>query len=166
MVDEKLDKEPEVVAATKPVVMDGMALRPFIEHLDNNSGPRWTGYLRELMRACKMPVNVQSEWLLHYGGSDIQRLNSYLPKLEEEEDRLSTSYEKLISRLNRNFTKKIIYVLQRSKLRAMEPGPSERIESFVIRLREQGSTCNYGDKIELVIVDQVLATCRNGKLKE
>lgn len=147
-------------------MIDGRALRQFIEHVDNNPGPRWTGYLREfeqLMKAYKITGDDKVEWLLHFGGADIQKLNLYLPNETIEGE---SEYRKLIDRLDGYFKKKILYVLERSKLRTMEPRMNERIDSFVIRLREQGDACNYDDKVEIMIIDQIISTCKSTRIKE
>jgi hypothetical protein len=51
-------------------------------------------------------------------------------------------------------------VLEHAKFRDMEQGPNERMDSFVVRLREAGANCNYGYKLEVVIIDRIVAKCR------
>jgi hypothetical protein len=97
---------------------------------------------------------------LAHGGPDIQRLDEYLPKVAGAEAEKLAEYDKLVLRLDQYFRPKVLYVLEHTKFREMEQGPNERMDSFVVRLREQGANCNYGDKLEIVMVDQIVAKAK------
>lgn len=146
-------------------IMDQRGPGYFKEFADSMPGPRWEAWLREfgfIMKANKVSEADQVDWLLAYGGPDIQRLNEFLPA----ETTGSTEYDKLVNRLNAYFKPKVLYVIEHAKLREMCQGSNERMDSFIVRLREQGSRCNYGEKLETVICDQIVAKCRSVKLRE
>lgn len=150
----------------------------FKEYLDGSPGPRWKTWKRDfelIMKANKIEGNDRAVWLLALGGPDIQRLNEFLPK---ENEKVTTGdgayvlvetakgeYERLIDRLDTYFLPKVLFVLQRAKFRELEQSPHERIDSFILRLREQGTHCNYGEKLDIMIIDQILEKSRSEKLK-
>jgi hypothetical protein len=148
---------------------------PFQEYLDTSPGPRWEVWKRDfelIMEANKIKGSDRKVWLLAQGGPDIQRLNAFLPPYNDEGDKETGSeaskdeYEKLILRLDAYFKPKVLFVLERAKFRELVQNQNERVDSFIVRLREQGAKCNFGDCLDIMIIDQVIAKCRSEKLRE
>lgn len=155
--------------AAASFVLDYRGPGAFKEYLDTSPGPRWELWKRDfelIMEANGIVGAARRVWLLAQGGPDIQRLNTFLPPYEGSNSATIDDYEKLVARLDLYFKPKVLYVLERAKFRAIEQNPNERIDSFLMRLREQGSRCNFGNCLEIMIIDQIISKCRSEKLKE
>jgi hypothetical protein len=129
-------------------MMDQRGPGPFREYLDTAPGPRWITWKRSfelMMKANRISGGDRAVWMLAQGGIDIQRLNEFLPE-ETEGVEGKDEYDRLVARLDKYFKPRVVYALEHQKFRAMEQAPNERMDSFVVRLREQGANCNYGDK--------------------
>jgi hypothetical protein len=135
----------------------------FQEYADSNPGRRWKNWKEDFelfAKRCKISIDDLSTWMLSLGGDDIQKLNRNLPECTDEEKKNRGQYEQLVYRLDRYFLPKTVYILEHLKFRAMIQKPNERIDFYIVRLREQGSNCHYGDKLEIVIMEQIVTHAR------
>lgn len=163
-----LTGEPQAVAVSKSVV-DGRSPGLFVENMDSSAGPRWAvwkGDFELLMKANKIGGADRADWLKVHAGPDIQRLDRHLPAYEGEDKEKLDEYDKLIKRLDAYFLPKTHFVVERAKFREMEPRPGEKIDSFIVRLREQGAKTDFDEKLEINIIDQIVATCKDENLKD
>ena len=142
-------------------------LKPFIIHEDNCPGPRWTIWLRSF----ELYLSVNDEksddnkrkLLLYFGGTDIQNLYENMPEAQTEENGLK--YQTAVEKLNKHLCPKVLAVFERSKFKQMCQQPNERIESFIIRLRNQSNKCNFGSSLEMMIIDQIVEKGNNLRIR-
>ncbi|XP_055590264.1 uncharacterized protein K02A2.6-like [Uranotaenia lowii] len=95
-------------------------------------------------------------YLLHYAGSDVQDIYFNLKgeaELEVPED--SNVYKEAVQLLDNYFLPLKCLPRERHIFRNLEQASDKSIEKFVLRLREQGSLCDYGDWLEENIKEQI-----------
>lgn len=164
--------------------MDGPP--PFDFATDGNCGKDWKNWLRGFeifVEANK--VNDPADklnWMLHYAGPKVQSVFYSLPEPTENEEMaieqmnrgpLATGYVKFntdvyddaILKLNGFFEPKQNVSYERHVFRQLKQNTNERIDMFLMRLREQAERCEFGDQIDGNIRDQITIGCASNILR-
>ena len=96
--------------------------------------------------------------LLHCAGSDIQDIaETNLTDTGADLNTLVSNFCDFSSRNN--------VVFERYEFRQCIQGEDEDIDSWHTRLRMKASTCEFGDQLDSLIRDQIVACCRSSKLR-
>lgn len=114
--------------------------------------------------------------LLHMAGPQVQNIYLKLPNEKEAEQSShgplaagyvmpATSFEKALKKLNEYFLPKQNDAYERHVLRLMKQEENETIGAFAMRLRTQAERCNFGDRIDECIKDQIIEKCRSPKMR-
>lgn len=165
--------------------MDGPP--PFDFATDGNCGSDWKIWLRGFeiyAEANKVSdPNDKLNWMLHYAGINVQKVFYALPEQTENEKANgekvkirgplaagyvkfdSNSYEEAVFKLNRFFEPKQNISYERHVFRQLKQNTNERIDMFLMRLREQADRCDFGDQIDGNIRDQITTGCASDILR-
>lgn len=162
------DDDPKISASAMGFSGD-RAPGPFQEYADTAPGPRWRAWKVDLelyLKRNKIVGEDRETWMLSLGGPDIQALNLNLPQCSADEAKGKDKYDQLVLRLDSYFLPKTIFIWEHVKFRNMAQKPNERIDSFIVRLRQQGANCKYGDKLDILILDQLVAKARLKEVRD
>ena len=89
--------------------------------------------------------------LLYLGGEEIRKLNSTF--IVDESD----TYEKLLALLNKHFETKVCLSYERNAFRKVTPQPAETAKSYVTRLKQAASSCEFEKyNVDAAIIDQFI----------
>ena len=135
-------------------------------------GSRWKLYLKgfELFADARGLIIVDGSddhkqqrlaLLLHSAGPEVQRVFDTFPATVKDNKK---GYAAAIKALNDHFVPTVNIPFQRNLFREMQQDGTETVAQFVIRLREVGQHCNYGD-LDDQIRDQIVQKCRSVKIK-
>lgn len=124
--------------------------------------------------------SIKRDWLLHYMGPKVQNIYFNLPSdidgnadEEQRQGPLAMSYvpfqkdvyAETVAKLDNYFAPKQNTSYERHIYRKLKQENTERIDSFVMRLRIQANRCNFGDKLDENIKDQVTSGCHSDLLR-
>lgn len=165
--------------------MDGPS--PFEFAIDGNCGSDWKMWLRGFeiyAEANKLSEPADKlNWMLHYAGAKVQKIFYALPEHTENENSMSdmmknrgplangygkfdtNSYDEAVLKLNRFFEPKKNVSYERHVFRQMKQNANERIDMFLMRLREQAERCDFGDQLDGNIRDQITSGCASDILR-
>ena len=102
--------------------------------------------------------------LLLHGGSDIQLLYDTLPEAQLGDE--SCSYDNLMRAIEHHLNRPILKVYERETLRSMKKQPNEKVDEFVVRLRQQAAKCGLApDFQEIMIIDQLIENCQEVEMR-
>lgn len=149
---------------------------------DGNLAVDWQNWVRGFeifIRANAIKKNtVKRDWLLHYVGPKVQNIYFNLPTPSEEQDGQrkgplagayvafkKNAYTEAITKLNSYFAPKQNTSYERHIYRKLKQEKDERIDSFVMRLRVQANRCDFGDKLDENIKDQMTSGCQSDALR-
>lgn len=162
---------------------------PFEFATDGNCGFDWKIWLRGFeiyAQANKVSDPTDKlNWMLHYAGTKVQNVFYALPETEESgnENAASTKvissgprasgywivepdcFEKAVLKLNRFFEPKQNISYERHLFRQLKQNTNERIDMFLMRLREQAERCDFGDQLDGNIRDQITSGCASDILR-
>ena len=93
-----------------------------------------------------------------FGGPDVRKV---IGEIQKNEDR----YHVAMKLLNEYFIPRVSKTFEKQKFRQMIPAPNEKIDTFIVRLKKQAGNCDFGDQLENMLVDQVVMTTKDTKLK-
>ena len=126
----------------------------------NGVSRRWEKYVKTVrIYLAAKGINAggrQRAILLHCAGSDIQDIAE--TNLTDTGADLNT----LVSKFSEYFSSRHNVVFERYEFRQ---GEDEDIDSWHTRLRMKASTCEFGDQLDSLIRDQIVACCRSSKLR-
>lgn len=120
------------------------------------------------------------EWkkdlLLHFAGQTVQQLFDTLPELPDNTLRgplvnverytpNMTCYGEAKAKLDAFFLPKGNATYERHVLRQMKQNTGESIDAFTVRLRIQAERCDFEDKVEENIKDQVIQSCLSSAMR-
>ena len=105
------------------------------------------------------PVARRRAVLLHCLGTEGQRLFYSFPNT-------GTTYESAMSALEAYFVPKTYTVAERHAFRQRKQLQHETVLQYVTALRERASTCDFGDRADEVIRDQLVEHLRNPRIRE
>ena len=97
--------------------------------------------------------------LLHCLGTEGQRLFYSLPDT-------GTDYDAAMAALEAYFVLKTNTVAERHAFRKRVQRPDETVLQYVTALRELASTCDFGDRADEVIRDQIVEHLHNPRIRE
>ena len=127
----------------------------------NGVSRRWEKYVKTVrIYLAAKGINAggrQRAILLHCAGSDIQDIAE--TNLTDTGADLNT----LVSKFSEYFSSRNNVVFERYEFRQCIQGEDEDIDSWHTRLRMKASTCEFGDQLDSLIRDQVVACCRSSK---
>lgn len=83
--------------------------------------------------------------------------STYVPHL--------TEYEMAVAKLNDHFQPKKNLTYERHEFRQIKQESDEKIAFFVMRLRKQAERCDFGDRFEDQVKDQIIEKCTSKKLR-
>lgn len=157
---------------------------PFDFKQDENCGNDWKIWLRSFeifaqansIKGARNKVN----WMLHYGGAKLQSIYYSLSEKvdsgsgESRKGPLAAGYVKfqpdneykqVVNRLNDFFEPKRNISYERLVFRQLKQNKNERIDFFMLRLREQAERCDFGDQLDENIRDQITTGCFSDALR-
>lgn len=151
---------------------------------DGNLAIDWKNWLRGFEIFTKAngikKKSTKRDWLLHYMGPKVQNIYFNLPSdpdgnmgKEQRQGPLATGYvpfrkdvyTETVAKLDNYFAPKQNTSYERHIYRKLKQESGERIDSFVMRLRIQANRCNFGDKLDENIKDQVTSGCHSDLLR-
>lgn len=159
----------------------GLQVQPFeyATHIDD-AGIEWRKWLRSFETMIRASRIQDDEWkcdlLLHFAGPSVQQLFETLPEMPPVEKRGPLAnpahyvpnmarYEETVAKLNSFFLPKENSTYERHLLRQMKQKAGESIDAFTVRLRLQAERCDFGDRIEENIKDQIIQNCQSPALR-
>lgn len=114
--------------------------------------------------------------LMHLAGQKVQELYATLPVPEDVASvprgplrsgyipHLS-EYKMAVAKLNDHFQPKKNSTYERHELRRLKQEEGENIALFAMRLRKQAERCDFGDKFEEHVKDQLIEKCESQTLR-
>lgn len=155
--------------------------QPFEFKLDDgNCAADWHNWIRSFelfLRANEIKkTSLKRDWLLHYAGPKLQNVyfnlsnedNKYVrrgPLAERYVPFKKDSYLEVINKLEKFFAPKKNQGYERHIFRKMNQNINERFDTFVMRLRIQANRCEFGNKIDENIRDQITSGCNSSLLR-
>ena len=129
----------------------------------NGVSRRWEKYVKTVrIYLAAKAINAagrQRAILLHCAGSDIQDIAE--TSLADTGEDLNT----LVSKFNKYFSSRNNVVFERYEFRQCIQHDDESIDSWHTRLRMKASTCDFGEQLDSLIRDRIVASCRSSKLR-
>lgn len=99
--------------------------------------------------------------LLHYGGKDVQKQFSSLPKATQGDE---TDYNAAVQALTDVFKTGESTELQEFEFRSTKQDPGESLDSYVSKLRRKAKNCNFAD-IDKEIKSQIIQHTSSSRLR-
>lgn len=137
-----------------------VSIEPFLcKSMGNEVGEKWEKWLRhfKLMLEIKQitDIGVRKALLLYSAGTQVQEIFYALPN--EGANEKENEFDVTTQILTKYFVKKRNVTFERHIFRGLQQGPTEKIEQFVLRLRQQAQKCNFNDQLEDNIKNQLIA---------
>lgn len=145
-----------------------MGPQPF-DFKEDSCATDWKNWVRgfELFADASGMLNEKKKsWLLHYAGVKVQSIYYSLPSSSKESKRSSRyQYRKTVEKLTDHFAPKQNTSYERHVFRKLSQNKNERIDCFVMRLRNQADRCEFGSRVDENIKDQVTSSCYSDSLR-
>ncbi|XP_055309417.1 uncharacterized protein K02A2.6-like [Sitodiplosis mosellana] len=155
---------------------------PFEFKADGNCGGEWKIWLRgfEIFAQANSMEDAEEKlnWMLHYAGAKVQSVYYSLPEKEVVETArkgpLATGYvksqpqdeyEQAVAKLCEFFEPKQNISYERHVFRMLTQNKGERIDMFMMRLREQAERCDFDEQLDENIRDQITSGCHSDVLR-
>ncbi|XP_052562239.1 uncharacterized protein LOC120431638 [Culex pipiens pallens] len=143
--------------------MDGgksSGLAPFVPGDTSTVSSRWKKWKRSFQIFLDVNnvaiASRKKSYLLHYVGPQVQDVYFSLQGDDEPEVPVGSDvFQEAMKLLDEYFLPMKCLPLERHKFRNLVQAGEEPIESFVLRLREQGNLCEYGDHLDDEIKEQI-----------
>lgn len=114
--------------------------------------------------------------LMHLAGQKVQELYATLPVPESVDNEPRgpladgfkphlTEYEMALAKLNDHFQPKKNTTYERYELRQLKQETDEKIALFAMRLRKQAERCDFGEKFDDHVKDQLIEKCLSSRLR-
>jgi hypothetical protein len=130
---------------------------------DEDVGTRFNTYVGQLQRAFRIRrVTDDSEKQDIMCVAAGEKLTAIHESLHEEGD----SFEQTVAKIQAHFNPTISARGNTLKFRTTNQNESESFEEFVTRLRERAARCNFGERLEAELCEQLISGCKDQKLKE
>ena len=149
------------------LVTKDLRIQPFKPTNDRLlTGRAWQEWVENLERQFHFfkigDISDRKDALLIFGGQEITRLNKWLPDPSGKLD----NYEKVKKKLNDFYVPKINKHYARYMFLKMRPRPRERTIAYWTRLREHAYDCEFNESCDDRILEHLIQTTRNTKLKQ
>lgn len=99
-------------------------------------------------------------YLKAYGGPELQTLIRNIPGADVPSRSALDGFAILVAKLGEHFQPTEHGIFSRHKFWAMEKGPEEALETYVLRLREKAGECSFGknenESRDIAIIDKLL----------
>lgn len=147
------------------------SIEPFLcKSMGNELGEKWQQWLRhfKLMIEIKQisDATMKKALLLYCAGQQVQEVYDALPTDEgDDTDDTGDVFKTAVRVLSAHFIKKKNVTFERHIFRGLQQGPTEKIEQFILRLRQQAMKCNFGTQSNDNIKDQFIEKCLSTELK-
>lgn len=146
---------------------------------DSGNSSKWKNWIRGFeifAKANKIEDdNNKLNWMLHCAGQKVQNIFYTLPDLVIETRRgplasgftpfETNEYSEAVLKLQNFFEPKRNTSFERHVFRKMKQNEKERIDAFVVRLREQAERCDFEEQLEENIRDQITSGCTSNILR-
>ncbi|XP_055633159.1 uncharacterized protein LOC129773571 [Toxorhynchites rutilus septentrionalis] len=148
----------------------GAGVPPFDPDDTTNVSSRW----KKWKRAFEIILDVNNvaltsrkkAYLLHYAGKGVQDIYDSLVGNEEQEVPVgSDAYKEAVNVLDKHFLPMKCLPQERHIFRNLQQESDEKISKFVLRLREQGNLCEYGDWLDENIKEQIFEKGSSNELR-
>ncbi|XP_055632421.1 uncharacterized protein K02A2.6-like [Toxorhynchites rutilus septentrionalis] len=148
----------------------GAGVPPFDPDDTTNVSSRW----KKWKRAFEIFFDVNNvalasrkkAYLLHYAGEGVQDIYDSLVGNEEQEVPVgSDAYKEAVNVLDKHFLPMKCLPQERHIFRNLQQESDEKISKFVLRLREQGNLCVYGDWLDENIKEQIFEKGSSNELR-
>ena len=130
------------------------------------TGKAWQEWVENLERQFRFfkigDISDRKDALLIFGGQEITYLNKWLP----DPNGKLYDYEKVKKKLNDNYIPEINKHYARYMFLKMRPRPRERTIAYLTRLREQAYDWEFHECFNDRILEHLIQTTRNAKLKQ
>ena len=104
--------------------------------------------------------------LLCHGGLDLQDIFYSQPGHDDTPAADRDVYQHTIAILDKYFLPKANPTYERYILRGLKQGKEESIDQFLVKLRKQAKKCDFGDREEEFLGDQVIEGCASNALRK
>ena len=136
-----------------------------VEEEPSTVGVRWKKWVRQF-RIYIAATGItdkkrQKAVLLHVAGVEVQEVFETLPGSHGSEDLASA-----LTLLDEHFTPKVNTPYERHKFRQVEQETRESVDQFVTRLKVKAATCEFGNKEDEFIRDQVIDKCVSNRMRK
>nr|XP_029730111.1 uncharacterized protein LOC115267328 [Aedes albopictus] len=140
---------------------------PFVEDAEGSVTVRWEEWKKQFDAYVNWrgieDHEAKFKTLALFGGPDIRRI---IDRIDVDENHpIENRYHLAIEALDGYFIPRISIAFELQKFRQASPLPGENIERFVFRLRKLAENCELGDQTEKLIVNQIMSTTKDLKLK-
>ena len=160
--DEEAPPEPTIHVLQPSHVVPGVNLDPFKPGSDPNQvSVLWTKWKRAFnlyVRSCQVNADLKQPMLLHMAGLEVQDI--YYAQTQGQDK----TYEESITLLDNYFTPKKNVSFERHQFRQVAQQPSESVDTYVCRLREKATGCDF-DPLDDAIRDQLVDKCSSSTLR-
>lgn len=153
-------------------------IRPFNYTTSGSCAVEWTSWLRSFeiyMQAIPDPDGTR-DWcslLLHCAGPKVQQVFMALDAETLGQSNCGplagdfmTPYRVMANRLTEFFAPKRNPTYERCVFKRMKQSEAEKIDMYVMRLREQAEKCEFGDRLDEFMKDQITACCTSKELRK
>lgn len=153
-------------------------VQPFNYTPGGNCATEWKNWLRSFeifMQAIPDPDGAY-DWcalLLHCAGQKVQQVYYSLDAEASETvihgplaSGLMTPYRAMADRLTEFFAPKRNPTYERYVFKQMKQLENEKMDMFVVRLREQADKCEFGNNVDEFMKDQITACCNSKELRK
>lgn len=126
---------------------------------------RWKRALEIYLLAASIDNSEQKKaCLLHFGGQELQEIYFNIPDGNSSQEETADVFKTAIEKLDNYFAPKQSKVYERHVFRLLKQEPNEKFDKFLVRLRQQGSKCNFSS-LEDTIIDQIVEKCNSDELR-
>lgn len=141
---------------------------------------RWKRSLKIYLEAADIQTPAKKRAiLLHFGGPGLQEIYSNLPEATTVTPTVTSApseaptaaaasqdvFEVALEKLDRYFLPKQSKVYERHLFRQLKQETDEKMEKFLVRLRNQADKCGFG-KPDNFIIDQITERCTSNELRK
>lgn len=145
-------------------------LQPFVPGDTSTVSTRWKKWKRSFeifLDVNNVAIAARKKsYLLHYAGPQVQDI---FFSLRGEDDVPPAEgvdvYQQALQLLDGYFLPMKCLPLERHRFRIIEQEEHETVENFVLRLREQGNLCEYGNHLEEEIKEQIFERGSSDELR-
>ena len=142
-----------------------------IPHFDctetTSLGPRWKRWKKafEFYIIGKGVTQKEQKYalLMHTAGMEVQELFETLPDIAREE--ADDDYTIALKKLDNYFMQKTNVVYERNVFNNMAQSDGESVDQYIIRLQRQADLCDFGDKRNENLRQQVVHKCSSHELR-